>query len=180
MNWGDVRLDELPKVSRLEPIPPTRWPWVVLGLAAGAAAAIYFWLPRFDTQELPPEVAAVVEPLKTAITSNSSPNAATAAGAAAQANTSGDPTNATSGGAATTPAGAGTSASKRASSGNNAAAGTLRARAPRRWVRVLRQAGQPRTEPAAAIRSGTLRRVAAPRHQERCVGFTDGRGDEAY
>jgi tetratricopeptide (TPR) repeat protein len=124
VNWGDVRLDELPKVSRLEPIPPTRWPWVVLGLAAGAAAAIYFWLPRFDTQELPPEVAAVVEPLKTAITSNSSPSAATSAGTAAQANTSGDPTNATSGGAVTTPADVGTSASKRASSGNNALAGT--------------------------------------------------------
>jgi serine/threonine protein kinase/tetratricopeptide (TPR) repeat protein len=130
VSWGDVRLDELPKVSRLEPIPPTRWPWVVLGLAAGAAAAIYFWLPRFDTQELPPEVAAVVEPLKTAITSNSSPNAATAAGTAAQANTSVDSTNATSGGAATTPAGAGTSTSKRAPSGNNAFAGTDAGTAP--------------------------------------------------
>jgi serine/threonine protein kinase/tetratricopeptide (TPR) repeat protein len=126
VTWGNVRLDELPKVSRLEPIPPTRWPWVVLGLAAGAAAAIYFWLPRFDTQELPPEVAAVVEPLKTAITSNSSPNAATAAGGVAQATTSGGSTNATSEAAATTPAGAATatSASKRASSGNNTLAGT--------------------------------------------------------
>ena len=75
VNWGDVRLDELPKVPRLEPIHPRRWPWVVMGLAAGAAAAIYFWLPRFDTTELPPEVAAVVEPLKTAIASNSSTEA---------------------------------------------------------------------------------------------------------
>jgi len=81
VTWGDVKLDELPKVARLEPIPPTRWPWVVLGLAAGAAAAVYFWLPRFDTQELPPEVAAVVEPLKTAITSSSSSGNADAADA---------------------------------------------------------------------------------------------------
>ena len=79
--WGDVRLDELPKVSRLEPIPPSRWPWVLLGLAAGAAAALYFWLPRFDTRELPPEVAAVVEPLKTAITSNSPSGSAQGAAA---------------------------------------------------------------------------------------------------
>lgn len=71
VNWGDVTLDGLPKVARLEPIRPRRWPWVVFGLMAGAAAAVYFWLPRFDTQSLPPEVAAVVEPLKTAIASNS-------------------------------------------------------------------------------------------------------------
>jgi tetratricopeptide (TPR) repeat protein len=71
VNWGDVNLDGLPKVARLEPIRTRRWPWVVFGLIAGAAAAVYFWLPRFDTQALPPEVAAVVEPLKTAIASNS-------------------------------------------------------------------------------------------------------------
>ena len=168
VNWGDVRLDELPKVSRLEPIPPTRWPWVVLGLAAGAAAAIYFWLPRFDTQELPPEVAAVVEPLKTAITSNSSPNAATAAGAAAQANTSGDSTNATSGGAATTPAGAGTAASKRASSGNSALAGTSAGDAP---VGTAAAAGKPagrtagaRTETSGAGAAGTAAARTATRN----------------
>ena len=122
VNWGDVRLDELPKVSRLEPIPPTRWPWVVLGLAAGAAAAIYFWLPRFDTQELPPEVAAVVEPIKTAITSNASPNSATAAGGTAQAGDSAD----ASSGAAAAPAGATASGSKRASTGNNVGASGAR------------------------------------------------------
>lgn len=118
VNWGDVRLDELPKVSRLEPIPPTRWPWVVLGLAAGAAAAIYFWLPRFDTHELPPEVAAVVEPIKTAIT----PNSATAGGATQ----TGDSADASSGAAATTPsvAGTGASASKRSSGAGSSSAPT--------------------------------------------------------
>jgi serine/threonine protein kinase/tetratricopeptide (TPR) repeat protein len=140
VSWADVRLDELPKVSRLEPIPPTRWPWVVLGLAAGAAAAIYFWLPRFDTQELPPEVAAVVEPLKTAITSNSSPNAATAAGADAQA-----------GAPETTPADAGTatSAPKRASSGGNAPAG-ISAGAGTAPVGSASGAGTAATRPARA------------------------------
>ncbi len=115
VSWGDVRLDELPKVSRLEPIPPTRWPWVVLGLAAGAAAAIYFWLPRFDTQELPPEVAAVVEPIKAAITPHASPSSAKVTGGAAQA---GGSSNAPSGADAPTRAGAGigTAASNGASS----------------------------------------------------------------
>jgi tetratricopeptide (TPR) repeat protein len=69
VNWGEVTMDGLPKVARLQPIRPRRWPWVVFGLVAGAAAAIYFWLPRFDTQTLPPEVAAVVDPVKSAITS---------------------------------------------------------------------------------------------------------------
>jgi tetratricopeptide (TPR) repeat protein len=99
VNWGDVSMNGLPKVARLQPIRPRRWPWVVFGLAAGAAAAVYFWLPHFDTQTLPPEMAAVVEPLKTAITSNSpattnlpadaaqgsTPLGASAAGSAVQA-----------------------------------------------------------------------------------------------
>ena len=73
--WGEIPLDGLPKVTRLEPIPPRRWPWVFLGLLAGGAAAVYFWLPRFDTDSLPPEVAAVVEPLKSALTPNTSTSA---------------------------------------------------------------------------------------------------------
>jgi serine/threonine protein kinase/tetratricopeptide (TPR) repeat protein len=70
--WGEIPLDGLPKVARLEPIRPHRWPWVFLGLLAGGAAAVYFWLPRFDPQRLPPEMAAVVAPLKAALTPNSS------------------------------------------------------------------------------------------------------------
>jgi tetratricopeptide (TPR) repeat protein len=85
VNWGEVTMDGLPKVVRLQPIRPRRWPWVVFGLVAGAAAAIYFWLPRFDTQTLPPEVAAVVDPVKTAITSVSptTPNSPVATASAA-------------------------------------------------------------------------------------------------
>jgi hypothetical protein len=70
--WGEIPLDGLPKVARLQPIRPRRWPWVFLGLAAGAAAAVYFWLPRFDTERLPPELAAVVAPLKAALAPDSS------------------------------------------------------------------------------------------------------------
>jgi tetratricopeptide (TPR) repeat protein len=70
--WGEIPLDRLPKVARLEPIRPRRWPWVFLGLLAGGVAAVYFWLPRFDPQTLPPEVAAVVAPLKAALTPDAS------------------------------------------------------------------------------------------------------------
>ena len=70
--WGEIPLDGLPRVARLEPIRARRWPWVFMGLLAGGAAAVYFWLPRFDTQALPPEVAAVVAPLKAALTPDSS------------------------------------------------------------------------------------------------------------
>jgi serine/threonine protein kinase/tetratricopeptide (TPR) repeat protein len=65
--WGEIPLDRLPKVARLRPIRPRRWPWVFLGLVAGAGAAVYFWVPRFDMQSLPSGMAAVVEPLKAAI-----------------------------------------------------------------------------------------------------------------
>jgi tetratricopeptide (TPR) repeat protein len=65
--WSNIPLDGLPRVARLEPMPPTRWPWVVLGLIAGSAAAVYFWLPRFES-ELPPEVQALVAPIQSALT----------------------------------------------------------------------------------------------------------------
>ncbi|MFL6601249.1 MAG: protein kinase domain-containing protein [Steroidobacteraceae bacterium] len=80
--WREIALDGLPKIARLEPIRPRRWPWVVLGLLAGGAAAVYFWLPRFDMQTLPPEVAAVVAPLKAALTPNSPTPSGAPAGAA--------------------------------------------------------------------------------------------------
>jgi tetratricopeptide (TPR) repeat protein len=89
----DIPLDGLPKVARLEPIRPRRWPWVFLGVLAGAAAAVYFWLPRFDTRELPPEVAAVVTPLQTAI-EQSSASIAAVAGNNASSPTTADQTGA--------------------------------------------------------------------------------------
>jgi tetratricopeptide (TPR) repeat protein len=59
---------------------------------------VYFWLPRFDTQSLPPEVAAVVEPLKAALTpdSSSTPTAPVVAGTAASRSSSADGTTAQS------------------------------------------------------------------------------------
>lgn len=85
--WNNIPLDALPRVSRLEPIQPRRWPWVVLGLMAGAAAAVYFWLPHFEA-DLPPELRALVAPLQAALGSQQSPaslaSAPDSAAAAAQ------------------------------------------------------------------------------------------------
>lgn len=67
VTWGEIPLDGLPKVARLQPIRPRRWPWVLFALVAAAAAAVYLWLPELDTQALPPEVAAVVAPLQAAL-----------------------------------------------------------------------------------------------------------------
>jgi serine/threonine protein kinase/tetratricopeptide (TPR) repeat protein len=70
--WDKIPMDGLPRVARLEPIKSRRWPWVVLGLLAGAAAAVYFLLPRFDLQTLPPDVSAMIAPIQSALTSDKS------------------------------------------------------------------------------------------------------------
>jgi tetratricopeptide (TPR) repeat protein len=54
--WPDIPLEHVPRLANLEPIPVRRWPWVVLGLLAGAAAVIFFLLPHFDLQVLPAEL----------------------------------------------------------------------------------------------------------------------------
>jgi hypothetical protein len=60
--WADIPVDSLPRPPKLEPIRSRRWPWVVLGLLAGAAAAVFFWLPRFDLQSVPDTVATLIAP----------------------------------------------------------------------------------------------------------------------
>jgi serine/threonine protein kinase/tetratricopeptide (TPR) repeat protein len=84
--WGGIALDGLPRVARLEPIKPTRWPWVVAGVLVGAAAVIYFWLPRIDLDGLPPELSAVLAPIQAAISSDETPGATAQQGAAVDGN----------------------------------------------------------------------------------------------
>jgi tetratricopeptide (TPR) repeat protein len=66
--WGDIPVDALPRTAKLEPMRVRRWPWVVLGLLAGAAAAVFFWAPRFDLQTLPDDITALI-PAKESSTS---------------------------------------------------------------------------------------------------------------
>ncbi|HEY3785647.1 MAG TPA: protein kinase [Steroidobacteraceae bacterium] len=70
--WRAIPLDGLPRLPRLEPIRQRRWPWVLLGLIAGGAAAVYFWLPQVDPQAMPPDVSALIAPLQAVISPASS------------------------------------------------------------------------------------------------------------
>src|SRR5581483_10031217 len=68
--WRAIPLDGLPRLPRLEPIRHRRWPWLLLGLIAGGAAAVYFWLPQVDLRALPPDLATLVQPLQAALQSD--------------------------------------------------------------------------------------------------------------
>lgn len=57
--WGDLQLDAIPKVMRLEPIRRRRWPMVLLGALTGIAIAVFYWLPRYAPQGLPLDLAAI-------------------------------------------------------------------------------------------------------------------------
>ncbi len=57
--WGDLQLEAIPKVMRLEPIRRRRWPMVLLGALTGIAIAVFYWLPRYAPQGLPLDLAAI-------------------------------------------------------------------------------------------------------------------------
>ncbi len=65
--WAHVPLEGLPRVDRLQPIRSSRGPWIVLALLLGVGVAAALWLPQLDSRQLPPEVAAVVTPIQSAI-----------------------------------------------------------------------------------------------------------------
>jgi hypothetical protein len=78
--WGDLQLDVIPKVTRLEPIRRRRWPVVLLGALAGIAIAVFYWLPRYAPQALPLDLAAISAAAQSLTTSpESTPASATAA-----------------------------------------------------------------------------------------------------
>ncbi|HEY6481899.1 MAG TPA: protein kinase [Steroidobacteraceae bacterium] len=73
--WKEIPLATLPRVSRFEQIPARRWPWVLLGLLVGAAAAVYFWLPRFEPQSLP-DADSVIASIRSFFPTDASPASA--------------------------------------------------------------------------------------------------------
>ena len=62
--WESLQLDTVPRVSRLEPIRRRHWPVVLLGLLAGVAVAVFYWLPRYTGQSLPIDFAALTRATK--------------------------------------------------------------------------------------------------------------------
>ena len=57
--WENLKLDAVPRVARLEPIRRRHWPVVLLGVLAGIAVAVFYWLPRYTTQSLPFDFSAI-------------------------------------------------------------------------------------------------------------------------
>ena len=57
--WESLKLDSVPRVARLEPIRRRHWPVVLLGILAGIAVAVFYWLPRYTTQSLPFDLSAI-------------------------------------------------------------------------------------------------------------------------
>ena len=82
--WESLQLETVPRVARLEPIRRRRWPIVLLGVLAGIAVAVFYWLPRYAPQGLPLDLSAFSQhvsksPTPAASTSASLPDEATAA-----------------------------------------------------------------------------------------------------
>ena len=88
--WENLKLDSLPRVGRLEPIPRRHWPIVLLGLLAGVAVAVFYWLPRYTTQSLPFDFSAIARATKSLAPSSMNPSSSTDAGATAAAANTGD------------------------------------------------------------------------------------------
>jgi len=64
--WESLQLDTIPipRVARLEPIRRRHWPVVLLGILAGVAVAVFYWLPRYTGQSLPIDFAALTRATK--------------------------------------------------------------------------------------------------------------------
>jgi hypothetical protein len=77
--WENLKLDSVPRVARLEPIRRRHWPVVLLGLLAGVAVAVFYWLPRYTTQSLPFDFSAISRATKNLASSLPSSSDAAAA-----------------------------------------------------------------------------------------------------
>ncbi len=62
--WEAIQLETIPRVTRLEPMKSSRWPMVLLGLLAGTAVAVFWWLPRYAPQDRPLDLATLSQAAK--------------------------------------------------------------------------------------------------------------------
>jgi eukaryotic-like serine/threonine-protein kinase len=51
--FDDLQLDYVPRVVKLQPIRPTRWPWIALLVLAGIAGAALYWGPEYEPKLMP-------------------------------------------------------------------------------------------------------------------------------
>jgi eukaryotic-like serine/threonine-protein kinase len=90
--WEDLKLEAVPRVSRLQPMRTRRrWPIVLLGVLAGSAVAVFYLLPRYAPQSLPIDLSAIsratqnLTPSLSSILRDTGPSAVTNADASAEA-----------------------------------------------------------------------------------------------
>jgi serine/threonine protein kinase/tetratricopeptide (TPR) repeat protein len=57
--WEDLKLEPVPRASRLEPMRARRWPWIAMTLLIAAAIGAFYVLPRYAPELLPPQLAAL-------------------------------------------------------------------------------------------------------------------------
>ena len=51
--FDDLQLDYVPRVTKLQPMRPTRWPWIALLLLAAIAGAVFYWGPQYEPGLMP-------------------------------------------------------------------------------------------------------------------------------
>ena len=84
--WGNLDLDSVPRVTRLEPIRRRHWPVVLLAVLAGMAVAVFYWLPRYAPQDFPIDLSAIARAAKSLTPTQPTPVPADGAALAASDN----------------------------------------------------------------------------------------------
>lgn len=80
--FDDLQLDYVPRVVKLQPIRPTRWPWVALLVLAAIAGAVLYWGPQYEPQLMPIKLTDLLPPSGGTATGAQKPSAFTAGGGA--------------------------------------------------------------------------------------------------
>jgi serine/threonine protein kinase len=70
--FEDLQLEYVPRVVKLQPIRPRRWPWIALGLVAGIAAAVFYWMPQYEPDLMPAQLSSDLSALLPAPANGSS------------------------------------------------------------------------------------------------------------
>lgn len=87
--FDDLQLDYVPRVAKLQPIRPTRWPWIALLLLAGIGGAVFYWGPQYEPELMPIKLTDLLPPntgaSATAQKPTTPPAATTQTGGTAQA-----------------------------------------------------------------------------------------------
>ena len=88
--FDDLQLVPIPRVSRLEPIHPRRWPWIVLVVLVAVGFGLFYLLPQYAPEIAPIQLSDLTASLSRQSAALKPTAAPAAAGTAAAADASGD------------------------------------------------------------------------------------------